>query len=218
MSIDRLKQHWRHAMRYPVASARSPATLTAVLLAMVLAGSALEYARWQSHVPAGGLGLADASGSLPNPLLYFGQGSPGARGFRALRQTKNRAPPIGRKMVKAHEQVLANMRYAPAGSDALDFIDDVISTSPPSLQITPATITDNITPTPRSRFPTFPIYEGAPSPPPVPEPVTWSMLVLGMFLMGAEARSRQRRHAEGKIRCDAPCDGPDFRAGAWSAF
>jgi hypothetical protein len=135
-----------------------------------------------------------------------------------LVQTKRGLARPDKSPIKPHERVLSNVRYPQANSSNSipDFANDLFPASPGPLDITPTDFPAITNPIPGIGSPEVPIIigggpgggggtGGSPTPPPsVPETSSWSMLILGMFLIGRGLRSSRRRLAKVETGCNLP--------------
>ncbi len=199
-------KNWRRAVQ-TTAKVTVSIVLTA-LLTSALAVSAFEQVRTNSH-SSGASGLTtDVRSYLRNPLAYFAQRSPGARGPGELIQSKHRAFRLSGRRVKPHEQVLAKIRYP---SPLPAYINDLVAPASPGLLETSGPLIANgqagaaaSSEIASSSVPANFSGAGAGGPggnasanngSTVPEPATWFMLILGMALVGFA----MRRSAHGSV-------------------
>ena len=214
--MDASKQLWRGVGRY-----QAGVVLAILLVASLATGlSFLAYRQTgpTNHAQSGSSSnsssnrgwVAGVRNLLHDPLAFFSQRSPGARSSKDLIQSKHRMVKLARHGAKPpRERVLANVRYP---SPIPDYLNDLIAPVQTAL-FEPGTI-------PAFAVPTGPVTPGVPpsivpvsvpgggtpggGPPGggtvVPEPSTWSTLILGMALIGIGLRSKRRGLAKDATR------------------
>lgn len=179
------------------------------LLTTTLAVPAFMYAGGSSGRGGSESLMANIRDLVRDPLAYLAQRSPGVRDSRDLLQLKHRVLATSPKGAKPHEQVLANVRYP---SPIPDYINDILA----PVHFAPfeggsVPVIGGYGPiggSPGVPSPVVPISDVPGSSPggttggvtTVPEPATWLTLLLGMALVGAGVRVRQRRQADGATR------------------
>jgi hypothetical protein len=185
------------------------------VFAMALSGSILAYE------PAWSFAQDHAKAIIPvrkvlDPLLAFMQRSPGSRSPGELIQSKKAAAKLPGSRAMPHEQVLANVRYATPGMDS---VDDA-TPNPDSSFFEPVAFSGSSDTSLPAIFPQS-AYTNSESGigiggggggiaggggggggdagtivaiPAIPEPATWSMLLLGIFLIGRNLRTPSPRY------------------------
>ena len=214
------RQQWRQAFDRRVQFSISIIDLAAVLLVAILAVPVAEHFGVSSFALTRGGHFADVRAYLHNPLAYFMQRSPGARGSQGLIQTKHAASrALARVRQGQHEQVLSNVRYAPSVPGYVgDLVPNVAPTFLATTLPTPAVSSggfNGIIPAAPSPIVPFVFPSGSSGPgggtgtgtsngSAVPEPSTWLMLIWGMALVGLGLRAKQRHFASGAALGSSP--------------